>query len=297
MLQRTFRKWFIAGARTRDPRLTMRPANLTFTIAESRVAAVLGCSTRSGEIRHRAQSAHPRCALAFRAQAGRSEARFFSRRSSTIRIWLRIPAFFLPLASEMANQDGFVRFVRGDLRIDNANWESEALGLFELHRDTVMIGGRICNSGGVITEAGRVFGFAGVCGCPDRGRPSADPGYFTQMLKQHSVSAVSTQLAIVNGKFLLALLHNIPQQASLAFLGAWAGAHALRTGRRVVYSPFLSGISDLDWETLVTGSEQSLFAGMNRDIIPDRRFYSRYLSLDDAFALGTPALAADAVSS
>jgi len=52
-----------------------------------------------------------------------------------------------------------------------------------------------------------------------------------------------------------------------------------------VYTPFLSGISDMDWDSRVEASEQSLFAERNRDIIPDQRFYSRSLSLTRPFAL------------
>jgi hypothetical protein len=81
------------------------------------------------------------------------------------------------------------------------------------------------------------------------------------------------------------LMDTLPEQASLAFLGAWAGARALRTGKRVVYSPFLSGVSDLDWGSLADTSEVKLFQEMNRDIIPDRRFYSPHFSRCEPFEL------------
>jgi len=189
------------------------------------------------------------------------------------------------IAQEIAAQDGLLHFIGEGVEIDDAEWPWEAQGLFELHPDTVMIGGRIRNRKGTITEAGRYFGFGGICGCPDRGRPFLDPGYFGQMFKQRSVSAVSTQFAVVRAAFLVEVLAQLPEGASLAFLGAWAGAHALRTGRRIVYTPFLSGISDMDWDSRVEASEQSLFAERNRDIIPDQRFYSRSLSLTRPFAL------------
>ncbi len=195
------------------------------------------------------------------------------------------PQALLSIAREAALQQGFLRFLGGDVQTDDSDWAWEALGLSELHPDTAMIGGRIRNPGGVITEAGRHFGFRGVCGCPNRGRSFQDAGYFAQMWKQQSVSAVSSQFAIIEAEFLLQVLRNLPPQASLAFLGAWAGAHALRIGRRVVYSPFLGGVSDLDWETLISPAEKSLFGERNRDIIPDRRFYSRYFSLEEPFAL------------
>lgn len=189
------------------------------------------------------------------------------------------------VAQDMANRGGLVHLVGKDVQIEDPEWFWEALGLFELHPEAVMIGGRIQNKRGIIAEAGRYFGFGGVCGCPYRGRPVSDPGYFGQMWKQRSVSAVSTQFAVVRADFLLELLGAIPEHASVAFLGAWAGAHALRTGQRVVYSPFLSGISDLHWDTLADASEVALFEEMNRDIIPDTRFYSRHFSLTEPFGL------------
>lgn len=187
------------------------------------------------------------------------------------------------VARQMAEQQGFVHLVGEDVQMEDTDWIWEAFGVFELHPDAVMMGGRIRNRQGLINDAGRCFGFRGVCGSPYRGRPVSDPGYFGQLSKQRSVSAVSTQLGVVRAEFLLELLDAIPQQASVRFLGAWAGAHALRTGKRVVYSPFLSGISDLDWDSLVDVSEVALFEEMNGDIIPDRRFYSPHFSLREAF--------------
>lgn len=189
------------------------------------------------------------------------------------------------LAEELAELDGFIQFVGQDVIVDDPDWFMEALGIIELHPDTVMVGGRIRNRNGTIVEAGRYFGFAGACGDPNRGRQVEDPGYFAQMWKQRSVSAVSTQLAVVRARCLVDALRGIPQDATVAFLGAWLGAYALRTGKRIVYSPFLSGVSDLNWDAFVEPAEVSLFARINSDIIPDRRFYSRHLSLTRPFAL------------
>ena len=194
------------------------------------------------------------------------------------------------LAEELAEHDGFIQLVGQDVAVDNPNWFIEALGITELQPDTVMVGGRIRNNKGIIIDAGRYFGFWGVCGDPNRGREDSDPGYFAQMWKQRSVSAVSTQLAAIKARFLLEALRNIPREASVAFLGAWMGAYAARTGKRVVYSPFLSGISDLNWDTFVHPEEVNLFAEKNADLIPDRRFYSRNLSLIKPFGLNQPSV-------
>ena len=138
-----------------------------------------------------------------------------------------------------------------------------------------MVGGRIRNSRGEVMSAGLVLGFDGGAGCPDAGRPAIDPGYFAQMVKQRSVSAVSSQFAVVRARF----LRELPANASIPFLGAWAGAAALRLQKRIVYSPFLSAASSVEWDGLVTASEREAFQNANRDILPDPRYYSRYLGL------------------
>jgi glycosyltransferase involved in cell wall biosynthesis len=175
---------------------------------------------------------------------------------------------------EMAG-DGLVCLVSEDLRIDRRDWLWDAISLFEKHPETVMVGGRIRNSRAAIMSAGLVLGFEGGAGCPDAGRPAIDPGYFAQMWKQRSVSAVSSQFAVLRASF----LRELPADASIPFLGAWAGASALRLSKRIVYSPFLSAVSDVDWNALVTAGERASFQKINQDILPDRRYYSRYLGL------------------
>ncbi len=186
----------------------------------------------------------------------------------------------------IAARDGFVQFVGEDVDIENPDWISEVETISALWPDAVMIGGRIRNRKGIITDAGRYFGVCGVCGCPHRGRSANDPGYSSQIWKQRSVSAVFTQFAVVKAGFLLEALDELPAGASLAFLGAWLGAEAWRKQQRVVYSPFLSGVSEVDWEPLSSADEQELFMQQNRDLIPDHRFYPRGLSLTKGFAFG-----------
>lgn len=192
----------------------------------------------------------------------------------------------LELAQPAAEQGDFVHFIGEDVDLDNREWVAEVLTLAELHPDIVMIGGRIRNRKGLITGAGQYFGVCGVCGCPHRGRSAADPGYFAQIWKQRSVSAVNTQFAVLKARFLLEIASELPAASSPSFLGAWIGAQAWRRGKRVVYSPFLSGISDIDWESLFPSAEQKLFARENHDLIPDTRFYSPAFSLTRGFELG-----------
>jgi len=183
------------------------------------------------------------------------------------------------IARGSQTEDALVCLLANDLQVDRADWLWEAIGLFERFPDTAMIGGSIRNRAQLTMSAGYVLGFGDGCQCPDRGRPALDPGYFTQMRKQRSVSAVSAQFAVLRAGFLSELLKDSSAQASIPMLGAWAGAHALRTRKRVIYSPFLSAVSDLDWDALVKPEELSEFKRRNADLMPDCRFYPAAFSL------------------
>jgi hypothetical protein len=189
--------------------------------------------------------------------------------------------------SGIARGDGLVCLIGEDISVDDPDWIWEAGGIMDLHRDTIMVGGRIRDNSGRIIEAGLEFGFDGICGSPNRGKPASDPGYFGQAWKQRSVSAVSTRLAAINARFLLNLLKDLPEQATLGFLGAWVGAHALKTGRRVVYSPFVSGVSDGSGEKPVSEEEKQLFRDRYGDL-QDCRFYPRFFSRTEPFQLVEP---------
>jgi hypothetical protein len=186
-----------------------------------------------------------------------------------------------------AKEDGLVCFVGEDVTVEDPDWIWEATGIMDLHRDTIMVGGQIRDSEGRIIEAGLEFGFDGICGSPNRGKPASDPGYFGQAWKQRSVSAVSTQLAAVRARFLTDLLKELPERATLGFLGAWVGAHASRTGRRVVYSPFLSGVSDGAGGQPVSEEEKQLFRDRYGDL-QDGRYYPRFFSRTEPFKLSQP---------
>lgn len=146
-------------------------------------------------------------------------------------------------ARSIAEQDGFVYFIGPDVQVDSPGWQWEALGIAELHPDTVMVGGLIRNNQGQIVEAGLELDSAGVWVNPNHGKPGNDPGYFGQIWKQRSVDAVSTKFAVMKARFLVELLAKVPPDVSIALLGTWAGSYAAETGARVVYTPFLSAIS------------------------------------------------------
>ena len=184
------------------------------------------------------------------------------------------------VAAEAAGRGGLVHLMCEKLELEGSEWPWECLTWMELVPDTVMVGGRIYDSDQVITAAGYYLGYGAGCGCPDRGRHLNDPGYFGQMWKQRSVSAVSCQHAVVEGAFLNEFLEthsNLP--VSLFYLGEWLGAYARKRGRRVVYSPFLSGRSEENWATRVTAREKAAFLAENEEVIPETAVLSPRLSL------------------
>ncbi len=141
-----------------------------------------------------------------------------------------------------------------------------------------MVGGRICSHAGFIVSAGCVLGFGEGCDCPDRGRPAIDPGYFTQIKKQRSVSAVSSQFAVIRVNTFRELAKQYPT-VTVPMLGPWAGAWALRNNKRIIYSPYLSAISDIDWNSLASPADIASFRQHNADLMPDHRFYPSALGM------------------
>jgi glycosyltransferase involved in cell wall biosynthesis len=199
-----------------------------------------------------------------------------------VRCSLRELASFIRLADTSYE---LMRLKSEDVIVEGDDWVGETLGLFELYPDTVMAGGRIRNSKGVLTSAGYYFGFAGARGCPHKGKSFCDPGYFTHIWKQRSVSAVCAQLAVAKTAFLLEAFDAAPESATAALLGPWAGAYAARTRHRVIYTPFISGVSDIVWDEVASREELDVFARVNSDLIPDHRYYSQHLSLKKPFAV------------
>ena len=109
---------------------------------------------------------------------------------------------------------------------------------------------------------------------------SEDPGYHVQAWKQHSVSAVSIDHAVLDPKLALDALASLARaDISLASLGAWLGAAFRRQGRRVIYSPYLTAETDIDRATQVRDVEHEAFKRANVDLMPDRRYLSPHIAL------------------
>ncbi len=180
--------------------------------------------------------------------------------------------------AQQAGLCAYIHLRQTGLEIADPDWEGEALGLFRLYKDAVMIGGRIWNRKGEISDAGLVFGPEGDAVCPYAGRRISDPGYFGQLWKQRSVDAVSTRFCVVNTDFLAQVLERLPESSTPPTLGLWLGAEAHRTGKRVIYTPFLAGISDAKWPMSLAPEERKLFTEEFSDLLPGQRYYSRHFS-------------------
>jgi O-antigen biosynthesis protein len=188
------------------------------------------------------------------------------------------------IAARCAETGGLVHLLWSGTSIEQSEWPWEAMAHFELFPDTVMIGGRI-HDGRNILMAGCYFGFGTGCDSPDRGRPLEDPGYFAQMWKQHSVSAVSIQHCVVRAEFLRDALgplagSNIP----LAALGPWLGAAAREAGRRIVYSPFFCASTSRLAEDAVNDVTRAAFRSAYRRLLPDAKYLAPALGLSPATA-------------
>lgn len=173
-------------------------------------------------------------------------------------------------AQSLAEQDGLLCLLGEGLQIDSVDWAWEAMGIMDLHPETAMVGARLRDSRGRILEAGFEFIRDGACVNPNRGKADMDPGYFGQIWKQRSVDAVSTRFAVIKARFLLELLTQLPAEASLEFLGAWAGLYAHEMRQRIVYSPFLSGTTELEWDQLVSDGERTAFGERLKTSLPSK---------------------------
>ena len=185
------------------------------------------------------------------------------------------PGAALVLASAELADEALVALLDARVVVSEPDWIWETLGIFERYPDTGLVGGRLLDTSDRVVAAGHVLGFEPAIGCPDSGRPVTDPGYSVWLLKQRSVSAVSSAMCVFTVRFLRSLLaHGLPGSASWAGLGAWAGAFAAERGVRVVYTPFLTGRVGSGEYLQMAADERSQFLSAHRDSLSQDRWYS-----------------------
>ena len=149
-------------------------------------------------------------------------------------------ALFIDLMTAIPPGTDLVCLLQPGLKPDRDDCIWEAQGLFERFPDAGMVGGWIAGKSGQVEDGPLVLGFGGDCGCPDVGRAVVDPGYSTQMRKQHSVSAVTSFFAVLQTRFLKEAFETGGfQDVPVEDLGPWLGHFASRRKERIIFSPFL----------------------------------------------------------
>jgi O-antigen biosynthesis protein len=124
-------------------------------------------------------------------------------------------------------------------KITDIEWPWEAMGLFDLFPDTVMVGGIVHKNNHIIAAPGH-FGFGQGCESLDIGRNLSDPGYFAQMFKPHSVASVPMDHVVIETAFLRSTLQKISNlELNIQDLSSWLGAIAKLNEKRIIFTPFM----------------------------------------------------------
>jgi hypothetical protein len=190
---------------------------------------------------------------------------------------LQSPAVRRYLAELPAEQ--LVAVVDGQLTPVTTDWPWEALGLFELHPDTVIVGGRVFDATGRVLSAGEIFGMDDLLGCPDRQWHDGQPGYYGLFICQRTVDAVASGFFVSNAGFLREAIARLPNTCTSALLGGWLGAIARRLGRRVIYSPHIAAISQGNSQPVsYAAEERAAFLDAHGPLLCEARTYSRFLA-------------------
>lgn len=181
-------------------------------------------------------------------------------------------------ASKLAKEERLLHLLDSDCIVEDTSWPDEAIAMFELFPDAVVVGGRISSSG-VIVAADSYFGFDGMCGSPNIGRRIDDPGYFAQLLKPHTASAVPIEHCVIRPSFLLDILPNfIRAGIPLEALPKWLGAAARARSKRCIYSPFFHASTQKKREA-ASLVETAAFQLAHADLLPDPSLLSPRLGL------------------
>jgi glycosyltransferase involved in cell wall biosynthesis len=172
-----------------------------------------------------------------------------------------------------------VAVVQEDGRLLSADWPWEALGLFELHEDLAVLGGRFLDVNGRIRSAGEVFGIGGLLGSPCRGWPAVTPRRHGRLICQRTVSAVDGTFFIARAGFLATALAERPQ-IGRTMIAAWLAAAARRQNLRIGYSPHILLKAAVDDRLHVSSDEEiAEFLQEHWTLLKDDPYYSRYCSL------------------
>ncbi len=119
------------------------------------------------------------------------------------------------------------------------DWLVETTGLAEFFGDEVVgVAGRAVDAGGRIVDGGGVMGFARGLGCPERGMPRRDPGYYGLLLQQRRVGALSCRAAALRPSFLADVLAGQQGAVDLGVLESIVASCSASADRLLVLTPF-----------------------------------------------------------
>lgn len=155
-------------------------------------------------------------------------------------------------------------------------WPWDCDKLFRLHADVAVVAGRTLAEDRTVLGGSEIFGFDGLCGCPDRGRPDWDAGYYAFALKQRCVSAPSSELLAARTSFLRSAAGHLPNEISWPGLGPWLGGIAAEQGLRVAFTPVMTAtLAERRPLRRYRMDEQEALAFLERfrRWIPDSRWY------------------------
>jgi hypothetical protein len=171
--------------------------------------------------------------------------------------------------------------IRDDFAPLTTDWPWELVGLLERHEDAVAVCGQFLDAEGKLVQAGEVFGFAGLAGSPVVGPHFAPSGYHGLRFCQRTVSVPTVPFFVARAGFLNSALQQAECVPSGDALGLWLGAHARRTGGRVLYTPHVLCQQEAEaaWPVTCSDEETQTFLRSHQDLLENDPFYGRFFSL------------------
>lgn len=146
-------------------------------------------------------------------------------------------------AGRLASSDGsYIAFVSSALDM-SAGFLHELAAVLEYFDDSVLAGGRILDRRDVVLWAGGCFGFGGFIGSPDSGIYKFEPGYAAGAVCHRTVDGVSPLMWMAKPALVTAALGEMDGADNPALFASRMALTALCMEKRVIYTPYASGIS------------------------------------------------------
>jgi glycosyltransferase involved in cell wall biosynthesis len=115
----------------------------------------------------------------------------------------------------------------------------EAVKLFELHPNVVLVGGRIVNGKDEVVSSGWVLDRWKALAPAYDGMPRDDPGSWALALKAQSIASPAEGVFMIRSSFLREEAALLPPDLRWEELAPWLAGRAFASGRKVAYSPVI----------------------------------------------------------